>query len=85
MTDRVSFRFIGPDTGIARLVTDLELAGADAPVIAERGPDDGDPDTYSGTLTGLTAEQATAVTLTYLATTSGQRAWINDEEILGES
>jgi hypothetical protein len=83
-TESVSFRLIGSDTGIARLLADLELAGAHYPIIAEPEHDGSDPlnpRSFSGNLTGLTADQATAVTLTYLPTTSGHRAWINGQEV----
>jgi hypothetical protein len=84
-TTVVNFRLIGPDTGIARLIADLELAGADYPIVAEPDTDEGgdplDPRSYAGQLTGLTAAQAIEVVRACLATTSGQQVWINDQEI----
>jgi hypothetical protein len=80
----VTFRLIGPDTGIARLLADLELAGADYPVIAEPEPGADDalnPRSYTGQLSGLTAEQAREVAVTYLASVTGERIWIDDNEL----
>ncbi len=79
----VTFRFIGPDTGCARLIADLEIAGANN-VRAEPEADGGDrlnPGSYSGQMDDLAVDQARAVGAAYLATTTGQRLWVADEEI----
>ncbi len=79
----VAFTLIGPDTGVARLIADLELAGADE-VTAEPDPDGSDDLTlrsYFGTLTGITAEQAAQISAVHLATTTGQRIWVEGTEV----
>jgi hypothetical protein len=79
----VSFTVIGPDTGVARLVADLELAGADD-VTAEPDPDAAEHlmlRSYFGTLRSMTPEQVSQVAAAYLATTTGQRMWVDGTEV----
>jgi hypothetical protein len=84
MTDSISLAFTGSDTGIARLLTNLELAGATPPVTAEPGPvidDHLDTREYKGRIDGLPAEQAIPVAMAYLATANGHRVWIDGIEV----
>ncbi len=83
MTDTLALAFTGSDTGIARLVTDLEEAGASRVTAEpERVPDDDRVlRRYTGQITGLSAEKAMAVAATYLTTTDGHRVEINGIEV----
>ena len=87
MTDTpaaIPLRFVGPDVGVARLKADLEAVGAYNVVVEPdpNGDDRVDSRCYTGTITGLTVEQAMQAALAYLATAEHNRVWVDDHEVV---
>jgi hypothetical protein len=83
MSDKISLGFTGSDTGIARLVADLEGAGATKVTAEPQAAEDEHPEArrYEGQIAGLEPDKAISTVAAYLATAAGHRAELNGIEV----
>ena len=68
MSDKISLGFTGSDTGIARLIADLEEAGATKVTAEPQEADAPHPEArrYEGEITGLEPDKAISAAASYL-------------------
>lgn len=83
MSEKIALGFTGSDTGVARLIADLEEAGATKVTAEPQEADAPHPEArrYEGEITGLEPDTAISTAASYLATATGHRVELNGIEV----